>query len=381
MIQTNEKKYKENFKMIVSIIFLFIICLTTFFLYKNGFDILDKKSENQITIRSIQKIPLKIEDNKNILSYKKNFLHITDGKIKAIDLKGNSVFEINNQLANSIVYCNDKYIFIWEKDGKNIEIYQNDSLILKKELSGVIKNAKLFDENIIVNCNEGNLNKVLVYDTKCNLVLSKEYLEDEYIMDYDYNNKLLNMVVLTVQTRSDKLGSKIDVFDLSGDINRNSIPKSSPLKQDMLASNIKIFDNGNIVLIADDRVISIDGLGNQKWLKNLANSKIFSVNISSGKYVILEYSKVKNLLINKREITTLNNEGKEIGRSISIKSPIKSLDIKENFSLICDQKYVYSVSNGTVISKYPIKNTNSALAIDNKILLINEDGLEVIDAN
>jgi hypothetical protein len=120
------------------------------------------------------------------------------------------------------------------------------------------------------------------------------------------------VVILSVSTQKSIVESKIEYFDLKSTLNVNSTPLWGVVKEDVLATDIKIFSNGNIVLICDNSVLALDTNGAIKWNKNFESIKVYKANISSGDYVVLETegSSRGSFLMNKgKQIEVINQDG------------------------------------------------------------------------
>lgn len=338
--------------------------------------------------KTVINIPFNPSDNLNFLTYDNKILWVAKDTVKAITTNNKVEWEIKNSLSNPIVKVEDKYLLMADQGGKSLYLYQGDKKLWNKTLSSAITNVKLYKSGyVLVFCQNDNNTEIIGYSVKGIEIIRKPYQNQTYLINADISSDNKKVAVLSVYTEKSKVGSKIDFYEIKSTCQVNSVPISGTVKEDVLASDIKIFENGNIVLVGDNKIIAIDNKGNDKWLKDYGAQRICKANINSANYIVLEVNSTSrsSFFENKRrEVQVINADGVLEGEPIKITSQVNNIDAFENYFITNDSSRIYSITKGKLIWSCVVdKDIKYAKAFKGKsqLLLIRRDSIEVIQVN
>ena len=387
-IQYNNPKPKVK-KTIPILILIIAIGFCAFAFYNNSyfFNIrrlfTGKTAANAKVIFSLKYNP---EEKPEFIPYEDSALYITKNSIKSLNFNNTVNWEIKYNFTKPIIKAYGKYIFI--ADGKKIFLYKANTKLWEKLLDFEATNAKLNKNgNILVFRQDGINDQIAGFNAQGSKIFKRTYSKNGYLINADISTDNKKIVVLSASTQKSSITSKVEIFEVKSTLSVNSVPVCGIIKEDLLATDIKIFGIDNIILVADNRILSLDSKGKERWVKDFSGQKVYKANISSGKYIVLEQNGTikSSLLENKsREIQVLNGEGVIEGEGIKITSPVANIDVFENYFLINDSNSLYSISKGKLIwSCYLDKDIKYTKAFYEKaqVLLVSRDTAEVIQVN
>lgn len=323
----------------------------------------------------------------NFITYEDKILWITNQGIQAINLDNQVKWKISENFIKPLVVAEGKYILV--ADSNSLSLYQEDKKLWNKTTEGTISRIKLNKSGYVLSIvqKDSTTGQILGFNVKGQPIISKNYTRSSYLVNADISQDNKKVIVLSVSSDKSRVLSKVDLFEIKSTLDVNSNPISSEVRDDTLATDVKIFNNGNIVLVADDRIIILDSKGKDKSTKDFGESKVYRANISSGNYIVLEVNGTikSNLLENKsREIQVFDGDGKIQGEGIKITSPVQDMDIFDGYFIIDDGTSLYSISKGKLIWNYPLSNNiKFARGFKGKpqILLVYNNSIEVVEAN
>lgn len=387
MIIQPEQKVK-NKKIVLAAILVFI-CAFCVFAYFNQGRFLNMKflftGQTNTNSKSILKVQYDATQKPTFTTYDNKVLSITKDGIKAINMENKVAWEIKYTFNNPIVKTEEKHVLVGDIGGTDLYLYQGDKKLWSKTIKGTITNIKLNKNGyVLVFCENDKGKQLIGYSSKGTEILKRDYGKEGFLVNADISKDNKKVVALSLYTEKSRVASKIDLFEIKSSIDVNSVPISGVLREDTLANNIKIFDNGNIVLTADNKIIALDSTGNEKWLKEFTNLKVFKADISSGNYVILETNGTitNKIFQNKsRQIQVINADGVVEGDGVKITSSSVDVDTYDNYFIISDATNLYSIAKGKLIWNCPIgKDIKYAKGFLGKsqILIVTKEYFEVI---
>ena len=306
------------------------------------------------------------------------------------------------------------------KEGKKIELVKNDSLINRniKKLNFIRINKHYnFSSWNDINYNSNNL----IYPSKLNIEKKIKSKNDNYLKILSYKNYIIAI----------KKNSEIYLFDQdfkkihSRKLYKRKVYKNYKINFELSVLDNKIFisdnlgnvhciniDNFNIVWIKKlgvPFVSSIKAYKNNIYLIN-SNSKIYSLNIKSGKinwsfetssktlkhkdsYQLAIYKNFLYFTNDNAEIFCLDLNDSQIKWTLNFQlqnfqqrplifksSPIV---IDENGNLYVSTNYGYTYSfdhkNGAIIWSKPLKITNRFLIANNYLVMISDERLLILN--
>lgn len=340
-----------------------------------------------INAKTVFKRDIDAAQNANFITYEDKILWITDQGIKAINLDNQVEWEISGDFAKPLAVAEDKYFLV--ADNNNLSLYEEDKKLWNKTVEGNISRIKLNKNGYVLAIvqKDGTNGQILGFNLKGQPILKKDYTNQTYLVNADISQDNKKVAVLSIDSNMSRVSSNVDIFEIKSTPDVNANPVSPVLKDDTLASDVRIFNNGNIVLVTDNKIIILDSTGKDKNTVDFGESKVYRADISSRNYIILEVKGTirSNLLENKsREIQVYDSNGKTQGEGIKITSPIQDMDIFDEYFIADDGINLYSISKGKLIWTYPLSsNIKYAKGFEGKpqILLVSNNSIEVIEAN
>lgn len=375
-------------KIVLSLSLIAVLSLIVFIFYFKGYTPLDIKHLFTGKVSSNYKVisTIKTDVNKkaNYMTFEDKILEVSKEGVRALSIGNKEEWQIKLSLSNPLVTLKGKYIFIADEGSKTIALYQGQKKVWNKTVEGNILNTKVNSSGyslIISQLQSGR--EILVYSPTGSLILKKDYINQGYLMNADISENK-KIVTLSVFTEKSRVGSKIDYFDLKSTLDVNSTPICGVVKEDVLAVDIKIFSNGNIVLVGDNSVFALDANGAIKWVKDFNNIKVYKANISSGKYVVLETNGMSkgSFITNKgRQVDVINQDGVLEGQAVKITSLV-DIDTFDDYFVISDGIKLYSISKGKLVFSCPLERDIKYIKGffgKSQILLVGKDYIEVIE--
>ena len=381
---------KKGSKMVLILLMVMMLGLIGITLYNRG-NIYQMKymfiKNETVNAKTIFKRDIDSTQKVEIITYEDKMLWISNQGIKAINLHNQVDWEINESFKKPIVTSKGKYVLV--SDNNNLRLYQESKILWSKTAEGIISKIKLNKNGYVIAMvqKDSTNGQILGFNVKGQLIIKKDYIDQSYLVNVDISGDNKKVVALSITSDKSRVSSKIDIFEIKSSTDVNSKPISDISKEDTLVTDVKIFDNGNIVLVADDKIIILDSAGKNKNVKDFGESKVYRADISSGSYIVLEVNGTikSNLLENKsREIQVLDSDGKIQGEGVKITSPVQNMNILDGYFIVEDGTSLYSISKGKLIWNYPLsKNIKYARGFKGKphILLVYNSSIEVIEAN
>lgn len=380
---------KQKLNKTILILVLAILVGISILAYSKGINFLKVNSsyeEKKVNIKPIFQIPINsFDSNLQFIPYNNKILRVTNNKIEALNFDKKVKWQINFNLLNPLIKANNKYLLIADKNGKNLYLFQDDNKLWDRAVDGPIENVKLGKNGyVLVFIKTKSSRDIIVFNLKGEKVLYKAYPIHEYLVNADISSDSKKVATVSIVTTQNKVSSKIELFQIKANGSNNLTPTFSIVKNDLLVTDIKIFNENTIILVGDNKITAVDDAGNDKWIKDIGNLKVYKADISSGNYIVLEVSNPNNLLFSGREIQVLNSEGVMEGESIKINSAIVNMDVFENYFLVNDSSNIYSISKGKLIWNWQNKeNIEYVKGFEGKaqILVVTKNSAKVIQVD
>lgn len=236
---------------------------------------------NNDKIKVIKEISIDSNENAEILNYKNNLIFYDGEYLKALNEKGQKVFDLNIESKDFYIESS-KYIDILDKHNKiAYSINNNGTIIFKKQFTKMPISFKSVNE------------KIFLYHYK--------YDKKEYIDLYEANNKIKTMpingtitdldvvrnnIILTYINTEEDLVSIVDKYDLKGNIvNTNKFKDSMFIETEYLNDKFYCIDTNNIYILNDNLKVKED-INIDNNIKFVENTKKYIVAIDDKNNLI-----------------------------------------------------------------------------------------------
>ena len=319
-----------------------------------------KKTEDKVDLRSFIEQGKKIQLFKTNQAYKKNIKQI-DKVITSNNKKINYWNQSNYSLSNYI-------------PSTQVEIYQKKHLIINGEFDELISLS-----NKIITINKHS--KLQIFDKNLKKILSKKIYNKKIYKNFNLDFKLIGK------------GNKIYVADNLGNIHCYNVENLDLVWKQKLSvpfmSNIKIYKNDLFIINSNSKIFSLNiSSGKINWSfetvsKDIKSKGSYQISIYDNKlYFTNDVGEIycvdlsKNNIIWSLTFEPINYSQKPITfKSSPIIINRDNLFVSTNFGFL----YAINPKSGLVKWSLPIENTNNFLVDNNLIFLANQDRFVIIN--
>lgn len=319
-----------------------------------------KKTEDKVDLKSFIEQGKKIQLFKTNQAYKKNIKQI-DKVITSNNKKINYWNQSNYSLSNYI-------------PSTQVEIYQKKHLIINGEFDELISLS-----NKIITINKHS--KLQIFDKNLKKILSKKIYNKKIYKNFNLDFKLIGK------------GNKIYVADNLGNIHCYNVENLDLVWKQKLSvpfmSNIKIYKNDLFIINSNSKIFSLNiSSGKINWSfetvsKDIKSKGSYQISIYDNKlYFTNDVGEIycvdlsKNNIIWSLTFEPINYSQKPITfKSSPIIINRDNLFVSTNFGFL----YAINPKSGLVKWSLPIENTNNFLVDKNLIFLANQDRFVIIN--
>ncbi|WP_440695889.1 PQQ-binding-like beta-propeller repeat protein [Candidatus Pelagibacter sp. HIMB109] len=319
-----------------------------------------KKTEDKVDLKSFIEQGKKIQLFKTNQAYKKNIKQI-DKVITSNNKKINYWNQSNYSLSNYI-------------PSTQVEIYQKKHLIINGEFDELISLS-----NKIITINK--YSKLQIFDKNLKKILSKKIYNKKIYKNFNLDFKLIGK------------GNKIYVADNLGNIHCYNVENLDLVWKQKLSvpfmSNIKIYKNDLFIINSNSKIFSLNiSSGKINWSfetvsKDIKSKGSYQISIYDNKlYFTNDVGEIycvdllKNNIIWSLTFEPINYSQKPITfKSSPIIINRDNLFVSTNFGFL----YAINPKSGLVKWSLPIENTNNFLVDKNLIFLANQDRFVIIN--
>lgn len=319
-----------------------------------------KKTEDKVDLKSFIEQGKKIQLFKTNQAYKKNIKQI-DKVITSNNKKINYWNQSNYSLSNYI-------------PSTQVEIYQKKHLIINGEFDELISLS-----NKIITINKHS--KLQIFDKNLKKILSKKIYNKKIYKNFNLDFKLIGK------------GNKIYVADNLGNIHCYNVENLDLVWKQKLSvpfmSNIKIYKNDLFIINSNSKIFSLNiSSGKINWSfetvsKDIKSKGSYQISIYDNKlYFTNDVGEIycvdlsKNNIIWSLTFEPINYSQKPITfKSSPIIINRDNLFVSTNFGFL----YAINPKSGLVKWSLPTENTNNFLVNNNLIFLANQDRFVIIN--
>lgn len=319
-----------------------------------------KKTEDKVDLKSFIEQGKKIQLFKTNQAYKKNIKQI-DKVITSNNKKINYWNQSNYSLSNYI-------------PSTEVEIYQKKHLIINGKFDELISLS-----NKIITINKDS--KLQIFDKNLKKILSKKIYKKKIYKNFNLDFKLIGK------------GNKIYVADNLGNIHCYNVENLDLVWKQKLSvpfmSNIKIYKNDLFIINSNSKIFSLNiSSGKINWSfetvsKDIKSKGSYQISIYDNKlYFTNDVGEIycvdlsKNNIIWSLTFEPINYSQKPITfKSSPIIINKDNLFVSTNFGFL----YAINPKSGLVKWSLPIENTNNFLVDKNLIFLANQDRFVIIN--
>ncbi|NLB81412.1 MAG: hypothetical protein GX800_07365 [Clostridiaceae bacterium] len=324
-----------------------------------------------------------IEAAKPVFSYEtaaRYTFETVDGNILALDSEaltcmsknGHKQWDVIKKTSNPRMHTSDKHILVFDRGGKQLDAYIQESKLWEFTTEHPIVTAKINSNGCaaVVSYEIGYKGKVEIIDNTGEL-LYKWLLSEDYIIDVDVSPDSKYFAAVVLRPGSAKTTSSIIVVDIDGERKKGEVSFDGNL-----IFSMKYQKNGSIVAVGSDLLAGISPKGEKLWTVDFEGKELESFKLGYNTSSVLSFAGSRNNSV----VQIYGKKGQKIGEYISDEE-VGDVDIFETTIAAAEKNNVVLLNqNGQVSTKTPFnKNINKLLLLSrHRIAIIGSNGVEIL---
>lgn len=300
--------------------------------------------------------------------YQGNLLVLTNSDIRLQSINGEELWYYTHDIRQPVVTLNDKWILIYEKNGKSYMIIENGRVILKDKVEEEIAFGKPTDKYVlfITVSSKGYKRTINFIAPETGIELGALYIDDffPYYAKSFSNDRYL--IFYGLGTNSTSVSSIIRVYD------SNSLTK--PIANAEIEGLFPvIYENSKNTMLAGENMVfcydtNLDMVYSHKFQTRIAAAGLFQDN-----GFIVAVNEEKNI------VYFHNSKGEEIAKQTIDNSIQKIIVYNDMAAVVCGSEVLFYNSSGKLINStslpgvsidvHFLNNTEAFLVTENEALL------------
>jgi len=268
----------------------------------------------------------------DIACYDGHIMMRKDNKLVRYSREGNKEWEKEFNFTDFYVTFGDIGIYVSDRNQGDIYYLNSEGdTIGRFKSEGRIKSIKESGENILIHLEDDGNESIEILDTSGKLI-ARKMLEDKYILDYCFLNKINRYAVSTLNLENEGIKSEIQVYSLNGELNWD-------LKlDDELIMYISFIDDKGLVAMSSNILYYIDE-GNIVWQKD----------ISSPKGICVDEKSIYILYGSTFEVISRDGAAKE---SLSLKEEYNKFILANGYAVLYGEENLMGFKGAKKMFKY-----------------------------
>lgn len=205
-------------------------------------------------------ITISQDDNPNIWGYDNNIVILRKNLLEYYNSSGYLDGNISVNISNPIFKTNGKYLCLAEKDGNKIYLISGKNIVWQKDIEGTISNVNVNKNGHVSVIVTGTTHKAIVYtyDNVGN-PLPTVYLSSTHAMDTDISQDNKQLAIAEINSAGNVIQSSIRIIDLDiakENASEAEIYRYSSDAKDIITS-IKYQNDNVLSCMMDNKIVTI----------------------------------------------------------------------------------------------------------------------------
>ena len=336
--QRKKRRHSRFWKMIILVLILVSVFL--FVAFSEGW--IDKDFLNTIVSKP-QGYPVAVVGGKpkSIFNFNdKSIALLTDTNLVVYNQDGTILSQTEHNCANPNIILQNNKLLVFDQGYNFFQIQDKNGSVYSNSVSNRLINAALADNGsyAISTSSTRFLSEMFVYN-KNNTEICRWKSVGSYISSMSFSKNSKKIVVASIFADSGYINSNIRIFDL----NREEDPIILDINyNDSSIVEIQYLNNGNILLVFDNRYIIINESGKTiEEYKFAANEKLYYHNVyNDGAIMVIKDENEK--LICKRLFSNLENNNVQFTLE---ENSFKSLSFSDDYVFVLEDNKVQKYDN------------------------------------
>lgn len=387
-----EKIKKINKKKLTVLIIISVLILTAIILFcvymgnKTFRDFMDKYVlMKNVTENNLNSITLEEPENIQVYAYDKYISVFSQNKLVGYNSNGKKEYELSVEITNPIIYTNNRFLLIAEKEKQRIYLISGNNIVWQKDLEGNISRINVNKNGYVSVIITGTTYKSIIqtFDSQGNEMF-KTYLSNSIAMDSDISSDNKYMSFAEISTNGTTVQSRIKTVSIQKakekEASSDPIISNIASPTDSVALSIKYQDSNRLVCMYDDSIHIIQNGTDEELLKLKEDGQkvVFGdIKLNNFAVRILE----KSVLLSTQSTVEFVNVGSKKTNIYTIDSVVKEIYVNNNYIALNLGSEVYFVgTNGWLNKKYTSSQEVRKVVINNDCAgIVYRDKIEIIN--
>lgn len=324
---------------------------------------------NKQTVESIY--TFESDSNYQISEYDGKALALSYDGAKIIKLDGTESTVLDYNMSNPHMNVMGDMILLYDKDNKKLAVYNGKDKKYSYECDSKIKSAKVNKNGytVLISDETGYNSRVTVIDAEG----KAEYMwkiGNEYIVDVDISPDNKKLVAATITTNTGVIVENIIFVDISKAVETGRVKTEG-----VMPLQVKFADNGNAVVVSDNRLCGYNSKAEKSWEAGFDNSLLDTFAIDEEGNTVVSLRGIKNNSV----IRTYTKGGKNSGEYVTETKAVH-VDLNNKHVAVCEKNKILLINySGGIVSSMEVKKEVKDISVisNDKVILLCNDSIQL----
>lgn len=366
-----DKKKKITLIVIILCLILVITLVALYITNEKCRQIFDKYIfRKEVNSENLPEIEAESLNTSDIFSYGRYIAVLRQNVLTLYNKFANKEADLDIEISTPLFESNGNYLCVAEKNGQNIYLISNKSIVWQKEIEGNISSINVNKNGYVSVVVSGTSYKAVVetYDSNGN-GLFKKYLSETSVIDTDISNDNRYLAIAEADFSGILVQSNIEIISIQDakEDSSESIKYTYKADADNLIINIK-YNNRNELVCMYDKHIDIFKEGQNTELVNFNNEKVLFADVDLTSKLVKITEKNSGMFNSEIEMQIINSTNTQNINTYKIESNPKQLYIADDMIAVnLGTSALFIDSNGWLVKKYASSDEIQKIVLCNNI--------------
>lgn len=309
------------------------------------------------------------ENNSNyqIREYNDKLITVSYDGISFMSVSGEQTGVVKNHMSNPHINISGNMILLYDKNNKNLAVYEGSKQKYTYECDRTIKSAKVNKNGYVV-----LITDEVAYNSRVTVLNNKGEVAyiwkigDQYIVDADVSPDNKKLVAATISTDTGVIVENIVFVDINKAEEIGSVHNQGDMPM-----TVEFADSGYAIVLSDNKICSYNNKAERKWINTFENKLPESFVIDDAGNTVIALKGIKNNTV----IQTYTKNGSLSGEYIT-ETQVVHMALNQKHIALCEDTKVSVINySGKLISSTDIKKEVQDIAVignDNVVLLCDD---------
>lgn len=324
-------------------------------------------------IRGCQKATVEniyaFENNSNyqIREYNGKLIAVSYDGIGFVSVSGEQSDWVKNHMSNPHVNISGNMILLYDKNNKNLAVYDGNKQKYTYECDRTIKNAKVNKNGYVV-----LITDEVAYNSRVTVLNNKGEVAyiwkigDQYIVDADISSDNKKLVAASISTDTGVIVENIVFVDINKAEETGSVHNQGDMPM-----AVEFADSGHVIVVSDNKLCSYNQKAERKWINSFENNLPESFVIDDDGNTVISLKGIKNNSV----IRSFTKNGSLAGE-FTTETQVVHMALNQKHIALCEDTKVSVINySGKLVSSADIKKDVRDIVVvgnDNVVLLCDD---------